>query len=112
VQRWLKVEEAEVTLFRAVTEDEWMSIHDSGTYTVPPGLEGKYFSSTREQALAFIDTGFAVRLTSASFPDSALELADEIYAASEGKAFYLPAALFPHGPVSLEALAESSEETP
>lgn len=109
MQRWLKVAPAEVTLFRAVTEDEWMSIQKSGTYDVPLGLEGKYFSPTREQAAAFIATGFASRLTSASFPRSALALAEELSIASEGQAFYLPASLFPYGPVCLEDLAQ--EET-
>jgi hypothetical protein len=96
------VEQGDVVLYRAVGHNELEQIMDTGTYTVPTGLVGKYFYPTREQARAFVLAGWAEAVTSSRFPADTLTEADILFAAGEGQALYLPATVFPHGPVAIE----------
>jgi hypothetical protein len=97
-----QVEQDDVVLYRAVGHNELEQIMDTGTYTVPTGLVGKYFYPTREQAQAFILAGWAEAVTSAPFPADVLAEADVLFPGGEGQALYLPATAFPHGPVIRE----------
>jgi hypothetical protein len=93
-----------VVLYRAVSPTELEDILAHHSYRVPSGLEGKYFYDTIEQARRFPEllaaTGYSV--TSASFSVEALESADRIEVAGEGVALWLPAEVFPVGPVTVE----------
>lgn len=92
----------ETTLYRAVTRDELQEIIATGTYTLPPHAEGKYFYPTREQAQAFVARGWADVVTSATFHSELLAEAEVDTAAGEGQYLYLPQSLFPYGPVTIE----------
>jgi len=96
------VEQDEVVLYRAVGHNELEQIVETEVYTVPMELAGRYFYPTREQAQAFVLAGWAEVVTEALFPAHVLAEADVLSPAGEGQAFYPPATVFPHGPVTLE----------
>jgi hypothetical protein len=79
------VEQGDVVLYRAVGHNELEQIMDTGTYTVPTGLVGKYFYPTHEQARAFVLAGWAEAVTSARFPADVLAEADILVPAGEGR---------------------------
>jgi RHS repeat-associated protein len=96
------VEQAAITLYRAVGDEELASIESTGTYTVLEGnVEGKYFFPSFEQAQAFVDTGWATTVTSAEFPLQILESVDLIEPSAEGFGFVIPSEVFPFGPVTI-----------
>ena len=47
------IEEAMVSLFRAVGPDELASIEETGSFSSPYGLEGKYFTTSAEEAASY-----------------------------------------------------------
>jgi RHS repeat-associated protein len=94
--------EGTTTLYRAVGDEEAADISATGTYRVPPGgVEGKYFTSSQEQAQGFIDSGWATTLTSAEFPNSIVAASDPVSLGGEGSGYLVPATFFPFGPVSI-----------
>jgi RHS repeat-associated protein len=90
------------TLFRAVGPDEAADIAKTGAYRIAGNSVrgGKYFYPTQEQAQSLVDRGWATYVTSATFPQEAIDAATPLNIASEGPAYYIPEEFFPHGPVS------------
>ncbi|MCK2221893.1 hypothetical protein MF672_050010 [Actinomadura sp. ATCC 31491] len=83
-----------VPLWRAVTEAERKSLEEKGAYGLVPGLEGKYFFPTREQAENFRtlaeERGWGTYVvTEAEIDARHLAKAEAIAAAGEGPAFFL-----------------------
>jgi hypothetical protein len=83
------------TLYRAVGQREADDIEATGGYRNAPGLEGKYFFQTQEQAEQYGQKmnkapGFGAPnyLTSGSVPTSALSSAEGMEAGSEGPGLF------------------------
>jgi RHS repeat-associated protein len=93
--------EGGVRLFRAVSEDEAADITATGTYRIAgsSSQQGKYFFPTAEQAKAFVDRGWAAKVTSATFPRAAVDTAYKFSPGTEGQAYFVSKGFFPHGPV-------------
>ena len=91
-----------VTLFRGVGAAEAADIRATGTYRIAGASAefGKYFYPTLEQAQALVEKGWASQVTSAIFPRSVVEAAEQINPAGEGPAYFVPSEFFPHGPVN------------
>ena len=60
---------------------------------------GKYFYPTAEQAQSFVDSGWATRVTSATFPKSVIAASERLNLPGEGPAYFVPSQFFPFGPV-------------
>ncbi|WP_460985761.1 hypothetical protein, partial [Sinomonas halotolerans] len=84
-----------IQIWRAVGPDEAADVAKSGVYRPGPGLEGKYFFPTKDQAenLARMYTsnniGGPYTLTSGLVPRSTLQQADAVNAVGEGPGWYL-----------------------
>ncbi len=96
------IEQAAITLYRAVADEELASIESTGTYTVIEGqAEGKFFFPSFEQAQSFVNKGLATTVTSAEFPLQILDSVDLIEPTTEGFGFFIPSEAFPFGPVTI-----------
>jgi len=92
-----------VTLYRGVGSSELADITATGTYRIAGSSAafGKYFYPTMDQAKAFVDKGWASRVTSATFPQVAVDSAERLNPAGEGPALFILAEYFPYGPVTI-----------
>lgn len=90
------------TLFRAVGDAEAADIRATGTYQIAGGSAktGKYFYPTAAQARAFVASGWAKHVTSATFPDVSIAASERLMLSHGGSAYFIPGEFFPHGPIS------------
>jgi RHS repeat-associated protein len=91
------------TLFRAVGLEEAADLEATGTYRIAgkSAEGGKYFYPTQEQAQAMVDRGWATHVTSATFPQEAIDAATPLSLPTEGPGLFIPREFFPYGPVEI-----------